>query len=61
LRLALSAVGVAGAIARDVRPSVAFVTYVFGALTAGLLAGLAFATLAAAAQVEWSRRATSRR
>jgi hypothetical protein len=118
LRLALSAAGVAGAIARGVRPSVAFVTYVFGAvvcgfavistrqgmartsshprtepawrialratypstigltaltllglaikpqvgaLTAGLLAGLAFATLAAAAQVEWSRRATSRR
>jgi hypothetical protein len=118
LRLALSAAGVAGAIVRGVRPSVAFVTYVFGAvvcgfavistrqgmarassrprteaawrlalratypstigltvltvlslaikpqvgaLTAGLLAGLAFATLAAAAQVEWSRRATSRR
>jgi hypothetical protein len=118
LRLALSIAGVVVAIARGVHPSVAFVTWVFGAilcgfavistrqgmthvssrprtqpawrlalratypstigltaltvlglaikpqvgaLTAGLLAGLAFATLAAAAQVEWSRRATSRR
>jgi hypothetical protein len=118
LRLALSAAGVAGAIARGVRPSVAFVTWVFGAvvcgfavistrqgmartsshprvdsawrlalratypstialtaltalgvaikpqvgaLTAGLLAGLGFAALAVAAQLEWWRRATSRR
>ena len=116
LRLALSAAGVAGAIARGVRPSVAFVTWVFGAvvcgfavistrqgmvraparprtepawrvalratypstigltaltvlglaikpqvgaLTAGLLAGLGFAALAVAAQLEWWRR-TSR-
>jgi hypothetical protein len=116
LRLALSAAGVAGAIVRGVRPSVAFVTWVFGAvvcgfavistrqgmahraskpwtdpawrvalratypstigltaltvfglalepqvgaLTAGLLAGLGFAALAVAAQLEWWRRATS--